>query len=148
MNKEIEKLKKEIEDCFYGKTKTMGFIIIAPAQKEDIVGQKSEKQYKEFYEKISKTPGLKIYKGTGIYTTKKGEELFEKTYFVIGEGITEKMAKSFLKETKAEAIIYNNKLIYSNGNVNTFTNIKYSKTINTNSTTLIIKGELFTFEFI
>ena len=58
------------------------------------------------------------------------------------------MAKSFLKETKAEAIIYNNKLIYSNGNVNTFTNIKYSKTINTNSTTLIIKGELFTFEFI
>ena len=38
MNKEIEKLKKEIEDCFYGKTKAMGFIIIAPAQKEDIVG--------------------------------------------------------------------------------------------------------------
>ncbi len=148
MNKEIEKLKKEIEDCFYGKTKTMSFIIIAPAQKEDIIGQKSKKQYKEFYTKISKIPGLKIYKGTGIYTTKKGEDLFEETYFVIGEGITENMAKTFLKETKAEAIIYNNKLIYSNGTVKIFTDIKYSKSINTNSTTLVIKGELFTFEFI
>jgi hypothetical protein len=146
-NKEINTLKKEIEDCFYGKATSQGFVIIAPAQKEDIIGQKSIKQYKAFYDKVSKIPEIKIYKGTGVYTTREGNQLFEETYFIIGKEIKEKTARQFLKETKAEAVIYNNKLIYSDGKEKYFKKIQYSKKINANSTSLIVNGEFFTFEF-
>lgn len=146
VDNKIENVKREIEDCFY-KNKD-GYIIIAPAQKEEIMRQKSKKEYDKFYSKMKSNKDFEIYKGKGIYTTKDNQKLVEFVFFIYGKTINEELARKYLKETKSEAIIYNNRIIYDDGTIKTFNKIQYSNFTDGDSTTLKIDGEEFTFQFV
>ncbi len=149
---ELKAVKKEISDSFYGRKNKMNFIIIAPVPKEKIVGKNAGKIYDSFYEKIikAKLSEITIFNGAGTYTTKDKQELFQSVYFLIGKDITEEHAKKFLKETGTESVIFNNKIIYDDGTEKTFSKAVFSKnnTFNGDSTTLIIYGEMLSFQFI
>ncbi len=137
MDEEIEKIKKEIEDCFYnGKN---GLIIISPQQREE--------EHKIFYKEVKGNQNLKVYTAKGVYTTKNGDKLIQKSLVIIGKDADEKLAKEYMKKANSESVIYNNKIIFYDGTEKQFKELRYSDFINGDSTMLNYHGKKLTFQF-